>query len=43
MITQNLIISIKIYILTGPTISATCDTVVPEAPPRYNTFLPGAM
>lgn len=28
---------------TGPTISATCDTVVPADAPRYNTFEPGAI
>lgn len=26
-----------------PTISETCDTVVPDAAPRYKTLLPGAM
>lgn len=28
--------------LTGPTISDTWDTVVPEAAPRYSTRVPGA-
>lgn len=28
---------------SGPTTSETCDTVVPEAAPRYNTFEPGGM
>lgn len=26
-----------------PTMSETCDTVVPDAAPRYKTLLPGAM
>jgi hypothetical protein len=30
------------WYLTGPTISDTWDTVVPEAAPRYNTRVPGA-
>ena len=29
--------------LTGPTISETCETVVPDAAPRYKTFEPGGM
>lgn len=29
--------------LTGPTMSETWDTVVPEAAPRYMTFAPGLM
>lgn len=28
-------------VLTGPTMSETWDTVVPEAAPRYMTFAPG--
>ncbi|KAG5458931.1 MAG: hypothetical protein BJ554DRAFT_759 [Olpidium bornovanus] len=28
---------------SGPTMSATCETVVPAAAPRYRTFFPGAM
>mmetsp|Transcript_16769 Transcript_16769/g.29378 ORF Transcript_16769/g.29378 Transcript_16769/m.29378 type:complete len:231 (-) Transcript_16769:54-746(-) len=28
---------------SGPTTSATCDTVVPDAAPRYNTLAPGRM
>lgn len=30
-------------VLTGPTMSETWDTVVPEAAPRYMTFAPGLM
>ena len=29
--------------LTGPTMSETCDTVVPDAAPKYRTLLPGSM
>ena len=29
--------------LTEPTISATCETVVPDAAPRYNTLDLGAI
>lgn len=28
--------------LTGPTMSETWDTVVPDAAPRYSTRVPGA-
>lgn len=36
-------IQTKCEVLTGPTISETWDTVVPEAAPRYMTFAPGLM
>ena len=29
--------------LTGPTMSETCETVVPDAAPRYSTLDPGFM
>jgi len=28
---------------SGPTMSETWETVVPEAPPKYNTLDPGTM
>lgn len=36
-------IILYIYIYTGPTISETCDTVVPLAAPKYSTLAPGAI
>ena len=30
-------------LITGPTISETCETVVPEAAPKYSTLEPGLM
>lgn len=33
----------KCAVLTGPTMSETWDTVVPEAAPRYMTLAPGLM
>lgn len=29
--------------LTGPTTSDTCETVVPEAAPKYKTLEPGGI